>query len=395
MPACRGCREVSATCNTQSLFEILLNINIGHRLLTNTPITSQVPVDAWLCPTCAPVIEAKLAEEEEVESSSGESEGGESDNEGDDERTVIETGNDDFCSVCEEAGELILCDKCPRAYHLFCHNPPLKRIPRGDWECSTCQNGGEEPEQDTNSRAAQRDREDEDERKGKKRSSSANSRNSGKKRKLEKSKKRSRVEEIVSDGPGESDSCSGDDSDRRATRRSGNSRNSSAERLSRNSSERPSRNSRGNSSERPNRNSSPRTNRNSGSSREERNSRRNAKRGAADRDLEAVEEIIQELLKSPESSDFVDLVDKRKVPDYYKLIRHPICLSEIKDKALFCQYQSAAEFVDDVILLLDNCYSYNEDDSAVYDEGKSLEKTFLALLKRKLPALHKGLSRRR
>ena len=93
--------------------------------------TSQVPVDAWLCPTCAPVIEAKLAEEEEEEeSSSGESEGGESDNEGDDERTVMETGNDDFCSVCQEAGELILCDKCPRAYHLFCHNPPLKRIPR-------------------------------------------------------------------------------------------------------------------------------------------------------------------------------------------------------------------------------------------------------------------------
>ena len=54
------------------------------------------------------------------------------------------------------------------------------------------------------------------------------------------------------------------------------------------------------------------------------------------------------------------MVDKRKVPDYYELIRHPICLSEIKDKALFCQYQSAAEFVDDVILLLDNCYSYNE-----------------------------------
>ena len=38
--------------------------------------------------------------------------------------------NDDYCCVCEKVGELILCDKCPSAYHLICHDPPLKRIPR-------------------------------------------------------------------------------------------------------------------------------------------------------------------------------------------------------------------------------------------------------------------------
>ena len=31
-----------------------------------------------------------------------------------------------------------MCDKCPRVYHLFCLDPPLKQVPDGEWFCSKC-----------------------------------------------------------------------------------------------------------------------------------------------------------------------------------------------------------------------------------------------------------------
>ena len=38
------------------------------------------------------------------------------------------------CHVCGEDGELICCDQCPKVYHLDCHEPPIRRLPRsGDF----------------------------------------------------------------------------------------------------------------------------------------------------------------------------------------------------------------------------------------------------------------------
>ncbi|KAL5252441.1 hypothetical protein ACHWQZ_G015272 [Mnemiopsis leidyi] len=47
--------------------------------------------------------------------------------------------HDNYCSKCRMAGELLMCDKCPRVYHLFCLDPPLKQVPDGEWFCSKCQ----------------------------------------------------------------------------------------------------------------------------------------------------------------------------------------------------------------------------------------------------------------
>ena len=43
--------------------------------------------------------------------------------------------NDDFCFVCRGGGDLLLCDKCDRSYHLFCRDPPLEKAPEGEWAC--------------------------------------------------------------------------------------------------------------------------------------------------------------------------------------------------------------------------------------------------------------------
>lgn len=44
----------------------------------------------------------------------------------------------EFCRVCKDGGELLCCDSCPSAYHTFCLNPPLTDIPDGDWKCPRC-----------------------------------------------------------------------------------------------------------------------------------------------------------------------------------------------------------------------------------------------------------------
>ena len=46
--------------------------------------------------------------------------------------------HDDYCAVCDVGGELLMCDSCPRVYHLACHDPPLRHVPRFAWVCGTC-----------------------------------------------------------------------------------------------------------------------------------------------------------------------------------------------------------------------------------------------------------------
>lgn len=44
----------------------------------------------------------------------------------------------DYCAVCDDGGELIVCDDCQKAYHLECLDPPLSKVPLGDWFCNEC-----------------------------------------------------------------------------------------------------------------------------------------------------------------------------------------------------------------------------------------------------------------
>ncbi|KAI6170672.1 hypothetical protein M3Y97_01127400 [Aphelenchoides bicaudatus] len=53
-----------------------------------------------------------------------------------------EVEHQDFCEVCEQCGELLLCDYCTRAYHLCCVDPPLDEPPEGEWKCPHCEEHG-------------------------------------------------------------------------------------------------------------------------------------------------------------------------------------------------------------------------------------------------------------
>ena len=53
-----------------------------------------------------------------------------------------ETDHQDYCEVCQQGGEIILCDTCPRAYHLVCFDPELEEAPEGRWSCPHCEGEG-------------------------------------------------------------------------------------------------------------------------------------------------------------------------------------------------------------------------------------------------------------
>ncbi|PIM99977.1 Histone acetyltransferase [Handroanthus impetiginosus] len=65
--------------------------------------------------------------------------------------------NDDLCSICEDGGDLLCCENCPRSFHIECVG--FSSVPQGTWYCRYCQNMFEKEksaERDANAIAAGR-----------------------------------------------------------------------------------------------------------------------------------------------------------------------------------------------------------------------------------------------
>jgi ATP-dependent helicase STH1/SNF2 len=70
---------------------------------------------------------------------------------------------------------------------------------------------------------------------------------------------------------------------------------------------------------------------------------------------------------------FLDLPPKNLYPDYYELIKEPICMKQIENKINKKQYQSVKQFRQDIALLCSNCRQYNEDGSVLYEDANLIE----------------------
>lgn len=74
------------------------------------------------------------------------------------------------------------------------------------------------------------------------------------------------------------------------------------------------------------------------------------------------------LLRSltPHSVPFLHRVSRKDVPDYYVIVKNPIDLGSIGRKLKEFLYSSKEEFVEDLELMRDNCYLFNEDPSSPF-----------------------------
>lgn len=74
---------------------------------------------------------------------------------------------------------------------------------------------------------------------------------------------------------------------------------------------------------------------------------------------------------------FIDLPDKWDYPDYYQLIKNPICMKQIEKKINKKEYLSVRQFRQDLGALCNNCRTYNEDTSLLFADANLIEQTAL------------------
>ncbi|XP_056309397.1 nuclear body protein SP140-like protein [Danio aesculapii] len=55
-----------------------------------------------------------------------------------DPEDLADQNNDDVCFACHTGGDLVCCDECPRAFHTYCHLPPVLENASGEWICTFC-----------------------------------------------------------------------------------------------------------------------------------------------------------------------------------------------------------------------------------------------------------------
>ena len=49
--------------------------------------------------------------------------------------------NCERCNLGDDEPNLVLCDDCPRGWHVYCLRPKLSHVPKGRWACPTCDPG--------------------------------------------------------------------------------------------------------------------------------------------------------------------------------------------------------------------------------------------------------------
>ena len=73
------------------------------------------------------------------------------------------------------------------------------------------------------------------------------------------------------------------------------------------------------------------------------------------------------------ANPFIDLVPKSDYPEYYQLIKNPICLNDIGERINKNYYQSLKQFRNDIGLMVQNCKTFNEEGSQLVVDVVKIE----------------------
>ncbi|XP_011504355.1 PREDICTED: bromodomain adjacent to zinc finger domain protein 1A isoform X2 [Ceratosolen solmsi marchali] len=312
--------------------------NKGHHIYCLKPKLTAVPEGDWFCYVCKPR-EVKSKEkakkrrkfEDEidedttltketrhsrarriVDSDEDEEEERDTNQEEDSDEEISKSTQ--LCAICDNDGKLVACVTCPKFYHIDCLDPPLTRVPRGRWSCTTCKSRKSNPRPVVKGREKERETE---------RSSAAAAR----------SRIHGFAKSLLTKEPKDWDdsSASEETEQPRQTRRS-------AKRAAEVEME------------------------------EEKITVKGCKA--------LFQELVHDVTRHRDSWPFLSPVTKDEVPDYYDYISEPMDFGTIKKKLEHDNYRTIQTFYSDCLLVFDNCQTYNTEHSAVYKAGMRLLKFF-------------------
>nr|XP_037274158.1 LOW QUALITY PROTEIN: bromodomain adjacent to zinc finger domain protein 1A-like [Rhipicephalus microplus] len=323
----------------------------GHHLYCLKPPLEEIPIGDWYCVSCRPKekpatpAKRKYIEEEEEEDEQKDEEDEDEDDveveededeesneaEEEDEAESSSDGNDDSCDACGKGGTLICCDSCPLAYHLECTRPPLRRLPRGNWNCHKCT-------------VAKQRSSDRPSARGKGTRTRSQSAAAESKRYIERRQKKEHNKKQQQQPSAQSDPYRPPRISFKRSRVSWEDSSSVSE--------------------------------------EGITSRASSRRSSQDLplDFKACDEILQSLVHDQNSWPFHCAVSRRDVPDYYDVIRRPMDLGKIRGKLSGMEYRTTKDFVADIYLIFQNCSVYNRPESLEHSAGIALLGTFERLL---------------
>uniref|UniRef100_A0A8D8PWH5 Bromodomain adjacent to zinc finger domain protein 1A n=1 Tax=Cacopsylla melanoneura TaxID=428564 RepID=A0A8D8PWH5_9HEMI len=221
------------------------------------------------------------------------------------------------CKVCLDKVPLITCAECSGGYHMACLEPPMRKIPRGKWTCQACRRL---------SAVMRREAEEEE--------GEALLRSSHRRCARAASSKISHIaQQILSNNLSDDESMDGNTSVLPPERK--------------------------------------------------RKSRHSVEPVASDLPLDnaVLQEILEELMHDQNAWPFLRPVSKGDVPDYHRIILHPMDFGTIKHKLNMFQYRNNSEVLYDCNLVFDNCFAYNKEDSEIYESGDKLKTLFDKLCK--------------
>ena len=86
-----------------------------------------------------------------------------------------------------------------------------------------------------------------------------------------------------------------------------------------------------------------------------------------------LEFLIADISSHASAWPFLQPVSPKEAPDYHKIIKQPMDLSEMHAKLRKDAYRSLRDFEDDFSLMLRNCYYYNGEATQYYKSAQNLE----------------------